>query len=83
MLRVLVYSLLLIFFFIPGTLLAEDTAVTSNVSSLTPASTQEALMNLAHRWPRHMLLKTEKPLPYQHFLDKATFVRNGMFHFGV
>lgn len=75
--RFLVFSLLLILIFIPGTLLAEETAVASNGSS-TATSTQEALMNLALD-AKAYALENGKATALSAFSDKATFVRDGMY----
>jgi hypothetical protein len=74
-----VFSFLLILFFIPGTILAEDSAAnSSNISSTTATSAQEALMNLALD-AKAYALENGRATALSAFSDKATFVRNEMY----
>ncbi|PWR71444.1 hypothetical protein [Methanospirillum lacunae] len=77
--RFLVFSFLLILLFIPGSILAEDSAATSsNISSAVTTGAQEALMNLALD-AKAYALENGKTTALSAFSDKATFVRNGMY----
>jgi len=77
--RFLVYSLLLLLLFIPGSILAENnTSVVTDTPQSAATSAQEALMNLALD-AKAYALENGKATALSAFSDKATFVRNGMY----